>query len=153
MSEHMQSIARNRIIEAARGWVGTPFRHQGRKKGVGVDCIGLVCGVGAELGVRAEIPGNYSQSPSGDLVISGCDKYLVKPEDQATPLPGQVMILWGFDRNTPQHFAILGGDPWKITMVHAFSRRGAVIEDVYDHFWSKRFVALYEFPGTEPWSA
>lgn len=153
MSDDLQPIARARIVEAARSWCGTPFRHQGRKKGVGVDCIGVVWGVARELGIEADIPANYSTSPSGDLVLRGCAQHLVKPADQTRPLPGQIMVLWGFDRETPQHFAILGGDPWKITMIHAFSRRQQVIEDVYMAFWAKRFVALYEFPNTEPWSA
>ncbi len=26
-------------------WLGTPYRHQGRRKGVGCDCLGLVLGV------------------------------------------------------------------------------------------------------------
>lgn len=148
----MQSIARKRIVEVAKTWLKTPYQHQGRRKGRGIDCIGLVWGIGAELGVEAVIPHNYSASPSGDLVLQGCDKYLLKPEDQTRRLPGQVLILWGFDRETPQHFAVLGGEPHKMTMIHAFSKRGEVVEEVIDNFWARRFVALYEFPGTEPWS-
>ena len=33
-----------RLIEVARGYVGTPFHHAGRLPGVGLDCIGVpVC--------------------------------------------------------------------------------------------------------------
>ena len=28
-----------RIVAAARGWIGTPYRHQGARKGVGCDCL------------------------------------------------------------------------------------------------------------------
>ena len=38
-----------RIIAAARGWIGTPYRHQASLKGVGADCLGLVRGVWREV--------------------------------------------------------------------------------------------------------
>ena len=36
---------REQIVAAARGWVGTPYRHQASLKGIGADCLGLVRGV------------------------------------------------------------------------------------------------------------
>jgi len=30
------------MIEAARRCIGTPFHHQGRASGIGLDCIGLI---------------------------------------------------------------------------------------------------------------
>ena len=45
---------RTRIIAEARAWIGTPYRHQARCKGVGCDCLGLVRGVWRALhGERA----------------------------------------------------------------------------------------------------
>ena len=35
----------NDIVTEARTWVRTPYHHQARLKGVGVDCAGLVIGV------------------------------------------------------------------------------------------------------------
>ena len=50
-------MSREHIVEAARDWIGTPYRHQASKKGVGADCLGLlrggwrdVIGVGHSLG-------------------------------------------------------------------------------------------------------
>ena len=37
------------IVAAARGWIGTPYRHQGSRKGVGCDCLGLARGVWREV--------------------------------------------------------------------------------------------------------
>ena len=34
-----------RVLAEARSWLGTPYRHQGGRKGVGCDCLGLVRGV------------------------------------------------------------------------------------------------------------
>ena len=33
------------VVRMARTWLGTPYHHQGRVKGAGVDCGGLVIGV------------------------------------------------------------------------------------------------------------
>ena len=41
---------RDEIVAAARGWIGTPYRHQGALKGVGCDCLGLILGAWRELG-------------------------------------------------------------------------------------------------------
>ena len=38
-------VFRAAIVAEARGWIGTPYRHQASLKGVGADCIGLVRGV------------------------------------------------------------------------------------------------------------
>ena len=42
---------RSRIVATAREYLLTPFHHQGRKKGVGIDCVGLIACVGHELGI------------------------------------------------------------------------------------------------------
>ena len=44
------------LVVAARGWLGTPYQHHQSLKGVGADCVGLLMGVGREIGV---IPADY----------------------------------------------------------------------------------------------
>jgi hypothetical protein len=48
------------IVEAARSWVGTPFMHQQSLKGVGVDCVGVILGVGRELGILEISPEEWA---------------------------------------------------------------------------------------------
>ncbi|MEM9842167.1 MAG: peptidase P60, partial [Pseudomonadota bacterium] len=38
-------MTRAEVIEAARAWLGTPYRHQASRRGVGADCLGLIRGV------------------------------------------------------------------------------------------------------------
>src|SRR5262245_46482540 len=45
----MSMIAREAIVVAARGWLGTPYHHQASLRGVGCDCLGLIRGVWREL--------------------------------------------------------------------------------------------------------
>jgi cell wall-associated NlpC family hydrolase len=39
-----------RIVAEAETWLNTPFRHQGRLKGQGVDCVGFISEVAREAG-------------------------------------------------------------------------------------------------------
>jgi NlpC/P60 family putative phage cell wall peptidase len=147
-------IARQTIIAAARTWIGTPFKHQGRTKGPrgGIDCIGLVWGVGKEIGIDTVIPRNYSPQPNGAHLIEGCDRLLVKvPIEKMAP--GVVLIMWGVSPAEPQHFGIVGERHGIPSLIHAFSKRGCVLEQPVDRFWLKHIAAVYEYPGTEPHSS
>lgn len=59
------------LYQAAQGWLGTRFRHQGRVKGGGVDCLGLVMGAARECGYDiADLDEtNYSKIPDGDYLL------------------------------------------------------------------------------------
>ncbi len=43
------SVATDRVVAAARSWLGTPYHDQASLKGVGCDCLGLVRGVWREV--------------------------------------------------------------------------------------------------------
>ncbi len=72
----MKTAERGALVAAARGWLGTPFHHQASVKGVGCDCVGLIRGVAAELGMsqgtteEARYQG-YSRSPDSPLCSEG----------------------------------------------------------------------------------
>ena len=38
----MNHVTGQDVVAEARRWLGTPWRHQARLRGVGVDCGGLV---------------------------------------------------------------------------------------------------------------
>lgn len=136
---------RAQIIEVARSWLAVPYRHQGRTRS-GVDCIGFVWAVADELGYTTDIPNNYSSNPSGTELLKGCDRTLVKT-DRMQLSAGDVAILWGYTRGIPQHFAIVGEQGPRLTLIHAWSKHHRVVEHSWDAFWLKRLVAIYEFPN------
>lgn len=134
---------RSDVLEAARGLLGAPFRHQGRDRS-GIDCIGLIIAVGRAIGVGdrwPELP--YHRFPPEAFVreILGC--YL-EPLGGA-PEPGDVaLIRW---RRTANHLAIVtdGSDPFGL--LHAYYVTGTVVEHRADHHWRDRIVALYGYRG------
>lgn len=57
----IETQQREAVITEARTWLGTPYHHHGRLKGVGVDCGQSLCAIYEAAGVTAPIdPGTYS---------------------------------------------------------------------------------------------
>lgn len=55
---------RSEFIAFARACIDTPFRHQGRVPGVGLDCVGLVVVAAREVGVPVIDNLTYPHNPS-----------------------------------------------------------------------------------------
>lgn len=55
---------RSEFIAAARACLDTPFRHQGRLAGVGLDCVGLVVVAALEVGIPVIDNLTYPHNPS-----------------------------------------------------------------------------------------
>ncbi len=111
------------VVEEALSWVGTPYVHMGRIKGVGVDCAQLLIGVYANAGVVAEFdPGTYTQDwylhRSEELYQGWLLKYGTKVTD---PLPGDV-AAYRFGR-TVSHAGIITEPGY---LVHAYRLHGCV---------------------------
>lgn len=117
--------ARRRVLEAALAWVGTPYHHHGRVKGVGVDCVHLLCAAYEEAGVMPPFdPGNYPrdwhQHRSEERYLNGLLQAGARQVDE--PLPGDV-LLWRFGR-TYSHAGIYLGQG---QAVHACVGVGVIV--------------------------
>lgn len=130
------------IIAAARAWLDTPFRHQGRLRGVGCDCIGLVVGVAADLGIVTPDRPGYSRHPAG-ILQAALDAALIAAP---CPAPGRVLLLrWAGE---PTHVALVGSHPaGGLTLIHAYAQSRKVVEHILDDTWASRIVKAYEFPA------
>lgn len=138
------------VIAAARGWIGTPFHHLGRLKGVGVDCAGLVIGVARDLGLIApdfDIP-VYSRRPDGHSMLAWCDQYMHRVDQMQI---GNVIVVI-VDKD-PQHLGIVTDHRNSgFGIIHAASRSdgtGSVIETRLMFSRAMRFVRAYRLPGVE----
>lgn len=110
-------MLRDAIVAEARSWIGTPFHHQQRKKGHGVDCAQLVASVGAALGLMPELPSElcrYSRSPNPRHMLKTMQLYLKKVDVHER---GDVAIIC-WRNNIPQHMGILAGEQCE-TIIHA----------------------------------
>lgn len=135
------------VIEAARGLLGTPFHHQGRLPGVGLDCAGVPIVIARQLGLvhpDFDVTG-YPAIPDGSTLQAYCEAHMQR---SAAPEPGGVVLV-GWRDGPPQHLGIVlpyqhGG----LAFIHAESRRhGCVFEQRLVFGRAMRLVASYRMQG------
>lgn len=132
------------IVAEARTWLGTPYHHQGRVKGVGVDCAMLLCEVYHAVGLIPFIdPRPY---PPDWHLNRGEERYLAWVEDYANQVeaaqPGDV-ALYRFGR-TVSHAGIVVAWP---TIVHAYRGEGCVLADGSKSGLARRFSGFWRVTG------
>lgn len=137
-------ITATAIIEEARTWLETPFAHQGRVKGVGVDCVGLVLGVAWALGLPYRDRIGYGRQVNPRELRSELNQQLIKiPRDQVRA--GDI-ILVAFDRE-PSHLAIVTDTG----VVHAAAIHRKVVEHRLDETLKARIRGAYRFKEAAQW--
>jgi cell wall-associated NlpC family hydrolase len=136
------------LVTEARRWLGTPFRHQGRIRGQGVDCIGLVLEPARALGLTDYRPGAYSRLPDAGTLRRELARHLAtvaKPEMRQ----GDILLLAA--PLSPCHLALIGELAGALTMIHASGPIGRVVEHGIDATWAGRIRGVFRFPGlSEP---
>lgn len=135
-------IAGAAVVAEARRWLGTPYRHQARLLGVGVDCAGLVLGVGRALGLVDFDYHDYSASPHRGMLRGICDQRFLRLDDVE---PGCILLMsFVADPAQEQHLAIFTGEG---SIVHAYAHAGACVEHRYSNAWSARTRQVYRYAG------
>ena len=133
-------MIRSEVVCCARGWLGTPWHHQGRVKGVGVDCVGVVIGVARELGLSDFDATGYGHRPdSRELERIAREMMREVPVPEARP--GDVLLV-EVDKQ-PQHLAFLTD----AGMLHAYAPLRRVVEHRISDDWAARIVAAFVMPG------
>jgi NlpC/P60 family putative phage cell wall peptidase len=133
------------IAEAARGWIGTPYRHAAALRGVGCDCLGLVRGLWSELG-GAPLPTLPAYRPDWrdwshvEALSALAERHLVAADIEVRP--GRILLFRLHGAPWPRHCAIAVA-PDRI--VHAQERLG-VVEAPLTLAWQRRIAGAWRFP-------
>lgn len=131
------------VVLAARECLDTPFKHQGRWVGRGIDCAGVVVHCARSVGADYQDHKGYPRLPQGRMladVLDGqpCFRRVTWSERQ----PGDVLLMR--IRREPQHLAVYVGDGY---MIHSYQTVGKVVEERLAANWSGRILAVYRFLG------
>jgi cell wall-associated NlpC family hydrolase len=133
-------ITRQQIVTEALTWLGTPYHHHQCVKGVGVDCVQLLFGVGKNVGFvdKDDIIPNYEPLARGSFMIRQLEKYLV--ESSVIKIANVLVIRFN---NLDTHSAIVV-DEKKFVHASATARKvcyGTLESNVH------RIIKVYEVPG------
>lgn len=143
----MTSAMADRVVAAARSWIGTPYHHQASVRGAGCDCLGLVRGVWRDVfGSDAEAPPPYSrdwaEAGGCETMLAAAGRHLAAI-DRAQIAPGDVVIFRLRPGCVAKHAAIIAT---ATTMIHAIE--GAPVSEVaLGAWWRRRIAGAFRFPS------
>ncbi len=147
-----RAITPEEIVACARRWIGTPYRHQASRLGVGADCLGLIRGIYRDLYAQEpEAPPPYSpdwaeipdqEGARAEPMAEAARRHL-RELDMRSASPGDVLLFRITPRAAAKHAAIKSFDE---RMIHACSGR-AVAEVHMGHWWPRHLAYAFRFPG------
>lgn len=137
------------ILSEARGWLGTPYRHQASCKGGGTDCLGLLRGVWrAVYGREPEAVPAYSadwSEPQGEEVLWRAASRCLTRKPKGVAALGDVVLFRMRELGVAKHLGVTSALGAEAKFIHAYSGHG-VVESAFSEPWARRVVARFEFP-------
>jgi NlpC/P60 family putative phage cell wall peptidase len=138
------------VVAAARGWLGTPYRHGASVRGAGADCLGLIRGIwrslyGTEPEVAAPYTPDWDESAREERLWRAAGRHCAEIA-LADAGPGDLLLFRMRSGAPAKHLAVLAADTrGAATMIHAYSGRG-VVESPLGLAWRRRLAAAFRFP-------
>lgn len=128
MSGAVESRQRAAVVEAARSWIGTPYHHAARVKGVGVDCAMLLAAVYEDAGLVSPI--EFQRYPPGWMLHRDAERLLDVVASRASlaeepGAPGD-LIVYRYGRAFAHGVIVV---EWPI-IIHAVQRAGVILDKV-----------------------
>lgn len=138
-----------RAVAVARGWIGTPYRHQASAQGAGADCLGLLRGVWRELyGAEPEPVPAYTEDwaePEGRELLWSAARRWLDERPVGDVAPGDVILFRMRAGSIAKHLGLQAAVGPAPSFIHAYSGH-AVLESPLTAPWVRRIVARFTFP-------
>lgn len=123
-------LRRSQVAAQARAWLGTPYHHHGRVRGVGVDCAQLLAAVFEACGLvphqeLGNYPAQWHLHRGAELFIDRLQAAGARPVQ--TPELGDVGV-WRYGRAYSHGGVVVGQGAGGVPLiVHAYVQRGVVL--------------------------
>lgn len=137
---------RAQIVEAAKAWVDTPYKHAGRDR-FGLDCAGLIIKTAHDCGLTDYDSTNYGKRPVPAEFLREMKDHLTRvPKGEAQN--GSILVFR--EPRHPCHTAVLEvdarGQRW---VIHSYAPARKVIrEALLPERW-RRCVMAFDYRGLE----
>lgn len=151
MSEaERQAGAGELALAEALGWIGTPYRHQGSRRGVGCDCLGLVLGVWrAMYGAEPEPAGSYAadwaEAGIGERLLDAARRHC-REKPLAELAPGDLLLFRWRAHLPVKHVGIFAGGG---RFIHAYEGSAVTLSALVPQ-WRRRIAGVFAFPEIDP---
>ncbi len=131
---------RQSVVEEVKTWIGTPYHHQGRIKGVGVDCATILCEVYEAVGLIPHVdprpyPPDWHLHRDGERYMGWMHQYAKEIDN---PKHGDI-ALWKFGRCFSHGGIIIAEN----TIVHSYLKIGVTIERMDSSIFENRDVKYF----------
>lgn len=133
------------VVATARGYLGVPWRHQGRSR-LGLDCAGLIVLTGRDLGLSDHDRTGYSRHAQG-LQFVDAFREAMDPVPLSRMTPGDVLLF--ADEAYPCHCGIVSEARGVPHLIHAHALRRKVMEEPLSAEWRAKLRFAFRFRGLE----
>lgn len=143
-------MKREDVVRVAKEYIGTPWHHCGRKKGVGVDCAGLLFCVFGELGAELNDPLRYSMDDEFEMLLKVASDHCDQSDSRR---PGEILLFRNLTVPATvrmyNHCAIYHEDDGVPSMIHAWNGGSIskVVSQPIDRFWMRSLHSAWTFRG------
>ena len=149
LSQRQEGVAamRRAVVDEAHSWLRTPWHHEGRVKGAGVDCAQFLIGVFVNVGLVEDFQTDHYPA---DWHLNNDEKrflaYLLQYADPvAEPMPGDVAMFRYARHEAHGSIVVDAAGP---TIIHAWRDEGMVtLTDLSTNPLSKRLAGFYRLKG------
>ena len=145
MNVKLKPTIEMQVVDEARLWLGTPYRHQGSRLKVGADCLGLIRGIWRAIyGDEPETPGPYAmdwaEKGDDDRLLNAAVRHF-EPVNIDPSFGHLVLFRWNADA-LAKHAGIMVS---QTSFIHAYSGVG-VVESPLVPAWRKKVAGVFAFP-------
>lgn len=134
--------SKEEIINIARSWLGTQWKHNQQNKNVGVDCVNFLHAIAVESGINIPpIPQSYARLPNNNEIKTYLSNNFTLKNKEDINICDILLFTW---QGRDSHVALVTEvNPLKI--IHANQRLGKVSEHNCDGIWLRRLESVWEF--------
>lgn len=135
----------SRVVQAAHGWIGTPYLHGASVRGAGCDCLGLLRGIWRELGGCEPEPvpvygADWAETGGVERLVQAAERHLRRVQTEEA---GQLVLFRLRRGAVAKHVGIQSRVGPEAAFIHAYSGHG-VVESALTAPWRRRIAARFD---------